>query len=66
MGPDRECLGGDLLCKNGRQLSMIFEQGAALTPFVEDEASGPVGFTGFAWFVGWLLSSTQQEFCPRS
>lgn len=66
MGPDRERLGGDLLCKNGWQLSMIFEQGAALTLFVEDEASGPVGFMGSAWFVGRLLSSTQQELCPRS
>lgn len=48
MGLDRERLGGDLLCKNGWQLSVIFEQGAALTLFVEDEASGPVGFMGSA------------------
>ena len=65
MGPDREGLVGDLLCKNGWQLSMIFEQGADLTPS-EDEASGPVGFIGSGWFVQQPLASTQQELCPRS
>lgn len=66
MGPDREGHGGDLLCKNGWQLSVIFQQGADVTPFVEDEASGPVGFTASAWFVERLLDSTQQELCTRS
>lgn len=55
---------GDLLCKNGWQLSMIFEQRADLTPF-EDEASGPVGFIGSAWCVEEPLASTQ-ELCPWS
>lgn len=37
MGPDGEGLGGDLLCKNGCQLSMISEQGADLSRFFSEE-----------------------------
>lgn len=66
VGPDGEGLGGDLLCKNSCQLSVISEQGADLSRFVFRGTDHSCIRVGLAFLHQIEVSSTGfQAWTPR-